>query len=104
MPACVSLAAGQVVGVTYIYPTFDCYDPLGRHVVLMDDIWYGKILRKRPELSSAVDALELTLTDPEMICDDKQFPNRECYYRESMLPAPYGWSAVKVVVEFTDDE
>ena len=70
----------------------------------MDDVWYGKILVQRPRFSRLLDLVEQTLTDPHAICDDKQFDNRECYYREALLPPPDGWSYLKVVVEFGGGE
>ena len=57
-----------------------------------------------PELHTGPSIVERTLTDPHAICDDKLFDNRECYYREDVLPAPHGWSFMKVVVQFADDE
>lgn len=39
---------------------------------------------------------------PELINDDKHFPNREVFYRREVLPS-YGRTLVKVVVEFADD-
>ena len=86
--------------MTHVLETLRCRDPLGREIVLMDDVWYGKVLNKRPELHTTLDIVELTLTDPEAICDDKQFDNRECYYRQAILPPPHGWSFLKVVVQF----
>jgi hypothetical protein len=59
------------------------------------------VLHLRPRFHAVLDIVELTLTYPEAICDDKQFDNRECYYRQALLPAPDGWSYLKVVVEFT---
>ena len=102
VPARPSAAWG--VSVSYILETLRRRDPLGREIVLTDDVWYGKVLVKRPPLRSALGTVGLTLSDPEMICDDKLFDNRECYYREDLLLDPYRWSVVKVVVEFTDDE
>jgi hypothetical protein len=102
--AIVNSARARGGGVASIFPTLRCRDPLGREIVLMDDVWYGKVLNRRPELHTVLNIVEQTLTDPEAICDDKLFDNRECYYREDVLPAPHGWSFLKVVVQFTDDE
>jgi hypothetical protein len=84
--------------------TLRCQDPWGREIVLLDAHWYGKILIDHPELADALDAVEQTLTDPELVNYDKAYENREVYYRRTSLPAPYGWSLVKVIVEFAGDE
>ena len=89
--------------MAHIFPTLRCRDPMGREIVLMDDVWHGKILIKRPELHSALDVVERTLTDPELICDDKDFDDREVFYRRDLLPPPYGRKLLKVVVRFATD-
>ncbi len=70
----------------------------------MDDRWYGKVLVDRPELQSALDVVERTIIDPDSICDDKFFDDREVFYRRDLLPSPHGWKLVKVVVRFAGDE
>lgn len=86
-----------------ILETLRCIDPLGREIVLMDDVWYGKILIDRPSFAHALDVVERTLVGPELINDDKHFANREVFYRRDLLPPPYGRKLVKVVVEFAGD-
>jgi hypothetical protein len=75
-------------------------DPLGRTIALLDEIWYGKILRDHAELGGALWAVESTLRDPALITYDKAYENREVYYKRVTLPAPWGHSLLKVVVEF----
>src|SRR3712207_3152678 len=87
-----------VASVPHVRETLRCRDPLGREIVLMDDRWYGKVLVDRPELQSALDVVERTITDPDSICDDKFFDDREVFYRRDLLPSPHGWKLVKVVV------
>ncbi len=90
--------------MSYPLESLRCQDPWGREIVLTDDVWYGKILVKRPHLADALDAVERTLRDPQQLNDDRSHPRREVYYREDLLPAPDGWSIVKVVVEFDGDQ
>lgn len=67
----------------------------------MDEVWYGKILSKRPHFAKALAVVERTLTAPRQVNDDRFFDDREGFPREDMLPAPDGWSIVKVVVQFS---
>ncbi len=90
--------------VPHIQETLRCQGRWGREIVLMDDVWYGKILVQRPQLATALDAVERTLSDPDQVNDDKTFANREVFYRRSLLPPPYGWKLLKVVVRFAGAE
>ena len=73
----------------------------GRRITLLDDIWYGKILRDHEELSGALWAMEGALREPDLITYDKAYENREVYCKRVTLPPPWGRSLVKVVVEFS---
>jgi hypothetical protein len=86
-----------------MYEVFRCTDPWGREIVLMDDRWYAKILDDHPQLIGADWAVSVTLTDPQQLRNDKNQDNVEVFYREVVLPSPYGRSLLKVVVSFADD-
>ncbi len=90
--------------MSHILETMRCRDRWGREIVLTDDVWYGKILRKRAHFATALSALQRTLTDPEQVNQDRTFGEREVFYRQELLPPPDGWSILKVVVAFVEGE
>lgn len=79
-----------------------CTDRWGRDVVLTDDRWFGKIQRRHPEITE--EALELVLTDPDLVNWDKALEGVEVFYRTVFLPPPDGRSLVKATVRFVIDE
>ncbi|MDP9364692.1 MAG: hypothetical protein M3Q10_10800 [Chloroflexota bacterium] len=76
-------------------------DRWGREIVLDDDCWYGHVVRRRSYFSGReLDCVGEALTAPSLVTHDVDDLDRECFYRPSPLPRPYGGLLVKVVVDF----
>lgn len=65
---------------------FECRDPYGRLVRLDDRRFHTKIEFDHPELTGAWDRIEMTIRDPDSICEDANFPDRDCFYRKGGVP------------------
>lgn len=80
-------------------------DRWGREIVLDDEGWYGHIVPRRTYFSGREqEYVDETLTGPSIVTVDVDDPARECFYRPSPLPRPYGGLLVKVVVDFSSTE
>jgi hypothetical protein len=80
-----------------------CQDQWGRTVVLTRERWVTHVLRgRRREYFQGNEraCVESKVTHPEFVKHDIDFSNRECFYRPSPLPPPYGGVFVKVVVAY----
>lgn len=79
----------------------DCVDVLGRQVTMTENRWLSHILWQRSWMDGWESAVELVVTEPDRIHFDKDFPERECYYRRGTPFNPQ--RDFKVVVEFDSD-
>jgi hypothetical protein len=79
---------------------FVCADRFGREVVLHEDTWYDHVLLERHILDGRLDAVEAAIVRAEHVTNDRNDPNRRCYYRSGELPPPDHDDYLKVVVEF----
>ena len=78
-------------------------DPEGRLVVLHDRLWHAEIQRDHPILRGHLEAVRETVESPDVICEDADFPERDCYYRQGAVQRyPRYW--LKVVVEPSRDD
>lgn len=79
---------------------FDVIDPHGRRVFCTEEIWYGKICKKRSYMANAswfVLAAEAVRQPSIGIFSDADYEDREVYYSlSSKSPQRY----IKVVVRF----
>lgn len=77
-----------------------CRDRRGRTIVLTYERWTGHILPEHAELSGNLDSVRQVLEDPYCVMLDRDFPNRENFYRPFTLPRPFDRTYLKVCVEF----
>ena len=77
-----------------------CQDPWEREIILTDERWYNKILFDHPILANRMDDVKLTVIDPSIVNYDETRLNVENFYRRLRLPAPVGWTYLKVCVRF----
>ena len=77
-------------------------DRLDRIVTLPERTWYDKILLDHHELSGNERAIERAVRDPDVHARDKEYANREVYYRHGALPPPDDGDYVKVVVVYEE--
>ena len=77
-----------------------CADRFGRTVVLRADIWYDKVLSDHPEMAQSLEAVEITLTDPDRVNFDAIYRNGENFYRRGVLQHPHDIDYLKVVVRY----
>ncbi|HKG24075.1 MAG TPA: hypothetical protein VKB09_00420 [Thermomicrobiales bacterium] len=77
-------------------------DYQGRRVRLTDDVWFDHVLLEHPELRNRQHAIDLTLASPHQVNQDKDHPDREVFYRRSVLPPPDKNDYLKVVVQFRE--
>lgn len=77
--------------------TYEMYDPEGRLIVLNDRLWHSEIQRDHPVLTGQFDAVQSTIESPDVICEDADYPERDCYYQQGAIPQyPRYW--LKIVV------
>lgn len=77
-----------------------CLDRWKRTVVLPEENWEGKILHDHIELLGNELAIEQTLVDPDILTIDRDYADREVYYRWGVLPPPDHDGYLKVCVGF----
>jgi hypothetical protein len=78
-------------------------DPDGRLIVLVDVVWNTEIQVEHKETTGQLEALRITVEDPDEIRIDEYFPDRGCYYRRGVL-RKYRRQWLKVVVEAARDD
>lgn len=61
-------------------------------------MWNVHVLTKRPWMRGWDEAVNQCLVVPDRVCADKDYPDRECFYRMSTPINPDKY--LKVVVEF----
>ncbi len=71
--------------------------------MLPADCWMTHVLPRRPYFAGNEECVRETLTDPHFVKIDADLVERECFYRPSPLPYPYGGVYAKVVVAFRRD-
>jgi hypothetical protein len=77
----------------------ECVDRLQRSVILSDHVWRKHILPRRPILEGLEHCIPWVLKDPNRIFQDATHPDRECFYRQRIIPyRPHLY--LKVVVEY----
>jgi hypothetical protein len=83
----------------------ECVDYLGRRDLLTDTTWYDHILIEHPELRCNEQSAELALVCPHQVNRDKDYTEREVFYRRGALPPPDKNDHLEVVVRYreTDD-
>jgi hypothetical protein len=87
-----------------MYEVLRCVDRWGREIVLTDGRWYGKILLDHPQLTGALGAVKETLIAPSLINYDRIRDDVEIFYREVVLPPPFGRSLLKACIHFAAAE
>ena len=75
-------------------------DSLKREISVDLRTWQGKIIWNHPELADNERAIEQTLADPDVRTRDKDYNDREIYYRRGVLETPFHQDFLKVVVAF----
>jgi len=81
---------------------FEATDPRGYSITCTKNIWYGKILPKRPFMLGWEDQIRQTIESPSLpICQDADHPDRHIYYRRLEKSNP---RYIKVVVAFQTEE
>lgn len=78
-----------------------CRDRWGRTIFLPQTNWDDKILLDHPELIGNEESVRQTLTDPDLVAHDVDYPDRESFYRRRALPPPDDQDFLKVSVGFT---
>lgn len=76
---------------------FEVNDPRRRKIILSEEIWYGKILHKRPWMVDLEDEIENTVISPLGIFQDVTYKNREVYLS---LRSKSKREYLKIVVRF----
>lgn len=80
-----------------------CVDRQQRSVVLAHHIWHEHVLPRRPLLEGLEHCIPYVLKDPFRINRDANHPDRECFYRQRVIPyRPHLY--LKVVVEFKEPD
>lgn len=77
-----------------------CTDQWGRTITLAQARWQGHILVNHPEMAGQEAIVQQTLTDPICVNHDKDFPDRENFYRPFVFRPPRTLAYMKVCVEF----
>lgn len=67
-------------------------------MLLSERRWRAEICRDHPALEGELEAVIATVEEPDIICEDADFPERDCYYRRGAI-ARYPRFWLKVVVE-----
>lgn len=81
----------------------ECVDRRQRPVVLTHEVWFRHILPRRSILEGLEHCVPIVLKDPFRVFQDAKYPNRECFYRQRIIPyRPHLF--LKVVVEYTSAE
>ena len=80
-----------------------CRDRWDREIILTGRTWYDHVLRNHAELIDHLAAVERTIRRPQRVNLDKDYDDREIFYRRGVLPVPYDRDYLKVVVEFGND-
>ncbi|MCL4509679.1 MAG: PBECR2 nuclease fold domain-containing protein [Bacteroidetes bacterium] len=60
---------------------FQVADPEGAQVACEESRWQEHVLRNRPFMEKYQDFVKKTIQDPDFINLDKDFPNRQLYYK-----------------------
>ncbi len=76
-----------------------CNDPRGQEIIVTQEQWDDHII-DHAEMIGQLRGVELALTDPTFICEDRDFDTRENYYRPFTLPGRFHNTYLKVCVEF----
>jgi hypothetical protein len=80
---------------------YECRDPEGRLVLLSERLWRAEICRDHPAVYGEMEAVIATVEEPDIICEDADYPERDCYYRRGVIGRyPNFW--LKVVVAPSD--
>lgn len=74
------------------------HDYLGRRVTLSSRRWELHVLYKRPVMEPYVHLVRETISDPDRVHRDKEYPNRECHYL--YCADRFITKLIKVVVEY----
>ena len=81
----------------------ECVDRQQRPVILSHHVWHHHVLPRRPMLEGLEHCVPWVLKDPYRIFQDATHPNRECFYRQRIVPhRPLLY--LKVGVEFARAE
>jgi hypothetical protein len=81
---------------------FEATDPRGYKVICTEEIWYGKILTKRPFMAGWEERVRRAIESPSLpIFQDATLENRHIYYR---LSDKGSHRYIKVVVAFHTEE
>jgi len=75
-------------------------DQWGRAITLPAENWSDKILLDHGEMLDNESAVQRTLADPDVVTFDKDYADRELYYRRGALPPPFRQTYLKVCVAF----
>jgi hypothetical protein len=73
-------------------------------VVSPEETWSEKIILDHAELIDNEPSIEQTLIDPDEVQFDRDYADREVYYRRGALPSPYDRDYLKIVVAFSRTE
>lgn len=77
----------------------ECIDRQERPVVLTHDVWFQHILPRRSILAGLEHCIPFVVKDPFRVFQDATHPNRECFYRQRIIPyRPHLY--LKIVVEY----
>ena len=71
-----------------------------RLVVLPEENWTGKILLDHAELVGNEASVRLALVDPDQVTHDRDYADREVFYRRGALPPPDDRDFLKVCVAY----
>jgi hypothetical protein len=71
-----------------------------REVALPEATWNEKIVLDHAELIDNEASIEQALVDPDEVRFDRDYADREVYYRRGALPSSYDRDYLKVVVAF----
>jgi len=77
-----------------------CLDRWHRVIILPEDNWAEKITPLHLELIGNELSVEQTLADPDIVAFDRDYKDREVYYRWGALPPPDHRGYLKVCVGF----
>ena len=79
---------------------FEAVDPRQRRITCRDGDWAQHVVAHHPETAGWQCHAQQTIEDPDTILQDRDFPDRQIYYRIGMLPGKYARFDLKVVVKF----
>ena len=81
---------------------FETVDPRGRRVICTREIWFDKILVKRPWREGWGEVVRAAIESPSMpICKAADYEDRQVYYRRLNKNSP---RYIKVIVDFENKE